>query len=123
MIVASLIHKRVTIISSMSISLLFLLINNPYSILDIGLQLSYGGTIGIVLAMGTEIFEAIFMTMEEGAARVKFGSMGMDNAESKFWLIGMNNAESKSWLIEMCNAKAKSWSMKAKIFKPFFKRR
>ena len=49
MIVASLFHKRVTVISSMSISIILLLIYNPYCILDIGLQLSYGGTIGIIL--------------------------------------------------------------------------
>ena len=48
MIVSSLVHKRVNVISSMSISLLYIMIINPYSILDIGLELSYGGTIGIV---------------------------------------------------------------------------
>ena len=59
MILASLLHKRATVLSSMSISLLIILFFNPYSILDIGLQLSYGGTIGILLSMGTEIFEAV----------------------------------------------------------------
>ena len=49
MIVASLLHKRVNVISSMSISLLCIMIVNPYSILDVGLKLSYGGTIGIIL--------------------------------------------------------------------------
>ena len=49
MIMASLFHKRATIISSMSISILFLIIYNPYCVLDIGLQLSYGGTIGIIV--------------------------------------------------------------------------
>ena len=48
MILASLFHKRVNVISSISISFLILMIINPYSILDVGLQLSYGGTIGIV---------------------------------------------------------------------------
>ena len=48
MIIASLFHKRVTSISAINFSLLILLIINPYSILDIGMQLSYGGTIGII---------------------------------------------------------------------------
>ena len=47
-ILASLFHKRISILSSISISMLILLILNPYSIFDAGLQLSYGGTIGIV---------------------------------------------------------------------------
>lgn len=47
MIIGSLFHRRTTTLSSISISLIFLLISNPYSIFDIGLQLSYGGTIGI----------------------------------------------------------------------------
>lgn len=48
-ILASLFHKKVHVLASISISLLIILIINPYLILDIGLQLSYGGTIGIVL--------------------------------------------------------------------------
>ena len=48
-ILASLLHKKAHILGSISISFLIILIINPYFILDIGLQLSYGGTIGIVL--------------------------------------------------------------------------
>lgn len=48
-ILASLFHKKAHVLGSISISLLIILIINPYFILDIGLQLSYGGTIGIVL--------------------------------------------------------------------------
>lgn len=48
-ILASLFHKKAHVLASISISLLIILIINPYLILDIGLQLSYGGTIGIVL--------------------------------------------------------------------------
>lgn len=48
-ILASIFHKRVNVLSSISISLLILMIINPYSILDVGLELSYGGTIGIIL--------------------------------------------------------------------------
>lgn len=47
-ILASLLHKKANVLGSISISLLIILIINPYFILDIGLQLSYGGTIGIV---------------------------------------------------------------------------
>lgn len=49
LIVASLFHKRVSVLSSISISFLMIVWMNPYSIFDIGLQLSYGGTIGIVV--------------------------------------------------------------------------
>lgn len=48
-IVASLRRKKVTVLSSITISILILMVCNPYCIFDIGLQLSYGGTIGIVL--------------------------------------------------------------------------
>lgn len=49
LIIGSILHKKVSTIASISLSFLILLILNPYCILDIGLQLSYGGTIGIVL--------------------------------------------------------------------------
>lgn len=48
-ILASMFHKKAHVLTSISISLLIILIINPYFILDIGLQLSYGGTVGIVL--------------------------------------------------------------------------
>ena len=48
MIISRLLHKRNNVLSSISISMLLILIENPYAISDIGLQLSYGGTIGIV---------------------------------------------------------------------------
>ena len=47
-LLASLFHKKATVVSSISISMLFLMIGNPYCIFDIGFQLSYGGTIGII---------------------------------------------------------------------------
>jgi len=46
--IASLCHKRVSVLSSISISFLTILLLNPYAIWDVGLQLSYGGTIGII---------------------------------------------------------------------------
>lgn len=51
-IIASLCHKRVSIFSSISISFLIILLLNPYSILEVGMQLSYGGTIGIITLYG-----------------------------------------------------------------------
>lgn len=48
-IFASLIYKKPHILASISISLLIILIINPYKILDVGIQLSYGGTLGIIL--------------------------------------------------------------------------
>ena len=48
-IIGSLLHKRTSSLCSLSFSLLIILVQNPYSIFDIGLQLSYGGTIGIIL--------------------------------------------------------------------------
>lgn len=49
MILASLFHRRADIWTSMAVALLIQIIDNPYVIFDIGLQLSYGGVIGIVL--------------------------------------------------------------------------
>lgn len=48
LIVGSLCYKRVSISASLSFSLFLMLVLNPYCIFDIGLQLSYGGTIGII---------------------------------------------------------------------------
>lgn len=45
----SLIHRKPNIIASISISLLVILIINPYKILDVGMRLSYGGTLGIIV--------------------------------------------------------------------------
>ena len=49
LLIASLIHRKSDSYTSLAFSLLIMLIYNPYSIFDIGLQLSYGGTIGIIL--------------------------------------------------------------------------
>ena len=43
------IYKKPNIVASISVSILIILIVNPYKILDAGLQLSYGGTLGIIL--------------------------------------------------------------------------
>lgn len=48
-IFGSLVYRKPNVLSSLSLSLIIIVIYNPYSIFDIGLQLSYGGTIGIIL--------------------------------------------------------------------------
>lgn len=48
-IFGSLIYKKPNILASISASILIILIINPYKILDVGMQLSYGGTLGIIL--------------------------------------------------------------------------
>lgn len=49
MIFSKLIYRKNDIYTSMSISLLLILIYNPFLIKNLGLQLSYGGVIGIVI--------------------------------------------------------------------------
>lgn len=49
MIFSSIVHKKSDTWTIISISLLMILIDNPFSIQNIGLLLSYGGTIGIIL--------------------------------------------------------------------------
>jgi competence protein ComEC len=54
-IVASLLYKKPNTFIGISISILIILLINPYNLLDVGLQLSYGGTLGIILF--NKIFE------------------------------------------------------------------
>ena len=49
LIVGNLLHKKTNILNSIAFSSLVILIINPYNLLDIGFQLSFGGTLGIVL--------------------------------------------------------------------------
>lgn len=49
LIISGLVYRKNDIWTSMSISLFIILIYNPYLIIDIGLQLSYLGTIGIII--------------------------------------------------------------------------
>ena len=49
MLVSKIIYRKNDVWTSIGTSLIILLIYNPYLIFDLGLQLSYGGTIGIVL--------------------------------------------------------------------------
>lgn len=46
---ASLLHEKADIINTMSISILLTLLNNPFNLFSIGMQLSYAGTISIII--------------------------------------------------------------------------
>lgn len=48
-IVANILYRKSDIINNIAISMLVLLVINPFTILDISFQLSYGGVIGIIL--------------------------------------------------------------------------
>lgn len=48
MILAKMVYKKPDILTSMSFAIIITLIDNPFAIQDIGLQLSYLGTLGIV---------------------------------------------------------------------------
>ena len=48
-LVSKIIYRKNDIWNALAFSLLLILINNPFYLFDIGLQLSYGGTIGILL--------------------------------------------------------------------------
>ena len=49
MLISFLVYRRYNIQTAMSITILFILVDNPYKILDIGLLLSYFATIGILI--------------------------------------------------------------------------
>ena len=48
-LLAQILYKKADVYQSLGISTIIILLGNPYALLDIGFQLSYGGTIGIVL--------------------------------------------------------------------------
>ena len=50
-LVSKILYKKADIYTNISISALIILLYNPYSLLDLGFQLSFGGTIGIVIFM------------------------------------------------------------------------
>lgn len=49
--IARLLHRKSCIYTNMAVSILILGIENPYCLWDLGLQLSYAGTLGIVYGM------------------------------------------------------------------------
>ena len=68
LIFSKIIYKKSDIWTNLSLSLLLLLIYNPYSITNTGLLLSFGGTIGIVIyaksfRVTNNIYNAIFITL------------------------------------------------------------
>ena len=48
-IVGKLLYRKADIYTSMALAMLIMLIQNPFSVYDIGLWLSYGGTLGMVM--------------------------------------------------------------------------
>lgn len=48
LIIGGIFYRRMSVFSSLNLSLLVIIIMNPYCLFDVGLQLSYAGTIGIV---------------------------------------------------------------------------
>lgn len=48
LIIGCIFYRRISVFSSLNLSLLVIIIMNPYCLFDVGLQLSYAGTIGIV---------------------------------------------------------------------------
>lgn len=62
-IISSFLHRKSDIFVSLSIAIIIQLIDNPYVIFDIGLQLSYGGVIGIVL-FNEGIYKSLIKLLE-----------------------------------------------------------
>lgn len=50
-LVSEILYKKADIYTNISISALIILLYNPYSLLDLGFKLSFGGTIGIIIFM------------------------------------------------------------------------
>lgn len=48
MLFSKIVHRKLDVLNSIALSLIMILIDNPYAINDIGLQLSYLGTLGII---------------------------------------------------------------------------
>ena len=69
-IIGGLIHRQADVYNNLACSALIILILNPYILLDIGFQLSYAGTIGIVLfddsVLGLEMYHSLFALLVEG---------------------------------------------------------
>lgn len=49
MLFSKVVYRKLDILNSIALSLIIILINNPYAIGDVGLQLSYFGTLGIII--------------------------------------------------------------------------
>lgn len=69
MLFSKVLYRRLDILNSIALSLLIILIDNPYSIIDIGLQLSYIGTLGIIF-LNKPILEFLKKYMSKKVAEV-----------------------------------------------------
>lgn len=100
-IIASIIHRKADIWNNMAIALLIQIILNPYIIFDVGVQLSYGGVIGIVA------FNKIVTNQIEQLSnkiREKFANL-IKGKNKKNEIIKIQNYEDKK---EIAN---KSWNL------------
>ncbi len=69
MIFAKIIHRKSDTLNSIALSLLIILIFNPFAIKDVGLELSYLGTLGIVL-LNTPISKFLSKYINEKLAKI-----------------------------------------------------
>ncbi len=100
-IIASIIHRKADIWNNMAIALLIQILLNPYIIFDVGVQLSYGGVIGIVA------FNKIVTNQIEQLSnkiREKFANL-IKGKNKKNEIIKIQNYEDKK---EIAN---KSWNL------------
>ena len=100
-IIASIIHRKSDIWNNMAIAMLIQIILNPYIIFDVGVQLSYGGVIGIVA------FNKIVTNQIEQLSnkiREKFANL-IKGKNKKNEIIKIQNYEDKK---EIAN---KSWNL------------
>lgn len=71
LLLSKILYSKNDIITSISLSCLILLIVNPFIILDLGLQLSYGGTIGIIL-MQKKILNFLKLVFKKSRKKFSF---------------------------------------------------
>ena len=69
MLFSKVVYRKPDILNSIALSLLIILIDNPFAIMDIGLQLSYLGTIGIIF-LNKPILEFLKKHMNKKIAEV-----------------------------------------------------
>ena len=100
-IIASIIHRKADIWNNMAIAMLIQIILNPYIIFDVGVQLSYGGVIGIVAfnKIVTNQIEQLSNKIKE-----KFANL-IKGKNKKNEIIKIQNYEDKK---EIAN---KSWNL------------
>lgn len=72
-LIAKIVHKKSDIYTNLSLSAIIILLSNPYTIFNIGFQLTYLGTLGIVLLSKKITFftEGIFIKKENKYSKLK----------------------------------------------------